>query len=314
MSSCPGSGAPTARVLLFLVLAGAPTLDAQAAPERLTLRQAIELALRQGYEASAAQATRDAARYRHRAFNARLLPQLSVGGTVPRYNRSIIPVLQPDGSTLFRAQNATTGAMSASGSPIRPIGFCSSSFAAFSGLARQNLSFSDDVLSVVGEPLRVRSQVIDGGTTSLNSFAVALAVAVSIMFITVLLAAGALALEREGRRARGPAGKVRPQRDLDRGGIGDAPDVREHAAGAHLFGEVLEVAVERRQRGRAVEEGLLGRVRGRVPGAQAEAGEVQQVEHLRHVALPHQRGIGLEQQVVEQHGLAEIEQGAAHGS
>ncbi len=68
---------------------------------------------------------------------------------------------------------------------------------AFTRLSRQNLSFSDDVLSVVGEPLRVHSHVINGGTTSLNSFAVALAVAVSIMFITVLLAAGALALERE---------------------------------------------------------------------------------------------------------------------
>src|SRR4051794_22938708 len=68
---------------------------------------------------------------------------------------------------------------------------------AFTRLSRQNLSFSDDILSVVGEPLRVRSHVINGGTTSLNSFAVAVAVAVSIMFITVLLAAGALALERE---------------------------------------------------------------------------------------------------------------------
>ncbi len=68
---------------------------------------------------------------------------------------------------------------------------------AFSRLARDNLSFSDNVLSVIGEPLRVRSHVINGGTTSLNSFAVALAVAVSIMFITVLLAAGTLALERE---------------------------------------------------------------------------------------------------------------------
>jgi ABC-type transport system involved in cytochrome c biogenesis permease component len=67
----------------------------------------------------------------------------------------------------------------------------------FSRLARDNLSFSDDVLSVVGEPIRVRSRVIEGGTTSLSSFAVALAVAVSLMFVTVLLAAGTLALERE---------------------------------------------------------------------------------------------------------------------
>jgi ABC-type multidrug transport system permease subunit len=67
----------------------------------------------------------------------------------------------------------------------------------FSRLARDNLSFSDDILSVVGEPIRVRSKVVSGGTTSLSSFAVALAVAVSLMFVTVLLAAGTLALERE---------------------------------------------------------------------------------------------------------------------
>lgn len=68
---------------------------------------------------------------------------------------------------------------------------------AFSRLSRSNLGFSDDVLKVVGEPIQVKSRVIEGGTTSLNSFAVALAVAISIMFITVLLAAGTLALERE---------------------------------------------------------------------------------------------------------------------
>jgi ABC-type transport system involved in cytochrome c biogenesis permease component len=67
----------------------------------------------------------------------------------------------------------------------------------FSKLARDNLAFSDDVLSVVGEPIRVRARVVEGGSTSLSSFAVALAVAVSIMFITLLLAAGTLALERE---------------------------------------------------------------------------------------------------------------------
>jgi ABC-type multidrug transport system permease subunit len=43
----------------------------------------------------------------------------------------------------------------------------------------------------------VRSTVVNGGTTSLSSFAVALAVAVSMMFVTLLLAAGTLALERE---------------------------------------------------------------------------------------------------------------------
>ena len=67
----------------------------------------------------------------------------------------------------------------------------------FARLALNNLSFSDDVLKVVGEPIRVKSTALDGGETSLSAFAVALATAVSLMFITVLLAAGALALERE---------------------------------------------------------------------------------------------------------------------
>jgi ABC-2 type transport system permease protein len=68
---------------------------------------------------------------------------------------------------------------------------------AFAALARENLSFSDDFLKVVGSPLEVDATVLKGGNTSLSSFAVAISVAVSLMFITVLLAAGTLALERE---------------------------------------------------------------------------------------------------------------------
>jgi hypothetical protein len=77
----------------------------------------------------------------------------------------------------------------------------------FAGLARDNLAFSDDVLAVVGEPIRVRARALEGGSTSLNAFAVALAASVSLMFITLLLAAGMLAIEREenafGRLVRG---------------------------------------------------------------------------------------------------------------
>jgi ABC-type multidrug transport system permease subunit len=67
----------------------------------------------------------------------------------------------------------------------------------FFKLARDNLSFSDDVLNVVGQPLQVKAKSLNGGRNSLSSFAVALAVAVSLMFITLLLASGMLALERE---------------------------------------------------------------------------------------------------------------------
>jgi ABC-type transport system involved in cytochrome c biogenesis permease component len=67
----------------------------------------------------------------------------------------------------------------------------------FGQLARENLAFSDDVLGVVGEPIRVNAKALAGGSTSLNAFAVALAAAVSLMFITLLLASGLLAVERE---------------------------------------------------------------------------------------------------------------------
>jgi ABC-2 type transport system permease protein len=67
----------------------------------------------------------------------------------------------------------------------------------FTDLARDNLSFSDDVLNVVGEPIKVAAKSLDGGRTSLDAFAVALAASVSLMFITLLLAAGMLAVEKE---------------------------------------------------------------------------------------------------------------------
>lgn len=77
----------------------------------------------------------------------------------------------------------------------------------FARLARQNLDLSDEVLASVGTPIQVDATVVEGSTTPLSSFAIAVAVAISLMFVTLLLAAGTLALEREenafGRLVRG---------------------------------------------------------------------------------------------------------------
>ncbi len=99
-----------ARAVLGLGLAGAAGLHAQ---EPMTLPQAVELAQRNGDPARAARAARDAAHYQDRAFYSRLLPRLSLGGTLPAYNRSIIQVLQPDGSTLFRPQDQVSAGLTA---------------------------------------------------------------------------------------------------------------------------------------------------------------------------------------------------------
>jgi outer membrane protein len=70
----------------------------------LTLDAAITMAQQRGPSARSAERSRDAARYRDRAYNALLLPQLSLTGDAPSYSRAIIPVLQPDGNTRFAAQ------------------------------------------------------------------------------------------------------------------------------------------------------------------------------------------------------------------
>ena len=67
----------------------------------------------------------------------------------------------------------------------------------FARVARENLDLSDDVLASVGEPIRIETTVVKGGSTGLDSFAIPVAVTVSLMFVTLLLAAGMLALERE---------------------------------------------------------------------------------------------------------------------
>jgi ABC-2 type transport system permease protein len=53
------------------------------------------------------------------------------------------------------------------------------------------------VLATVGQPVAVRSALVHGRRTPLSSFAVVVAVAISLMFVSVLLAAGGVALERE---------------------------------------------------------------------------------------------------------------------
>jgi len=71
----------------------------------------------------------------------------------------------------------------------------------------RELTLSGDVLATVGQPIGVRSRLLHGRRTPLDAFAVVVAVSVSLMFVCVLLSAGAVALEREehalARLARG---------------------------------------------------------------------------------------------------------------
>ena len=67
----------------------------------------------------------------------------------------------------------------------------------FASLAVANLGLASDVVGTVSQPVKVKRTALQGKRTPLDSFAVAISVTVSLMFVTVLLASGMLALERE---------------------------------------------------------------------------------------------------------------------
>jgi ABC-type multidrug transport system permease subunit len=67
----------------------------------------------------------------------------------------------------------------------------------FARLARQNLALANTLLSSVRQPIAVDKQVIGGSIPPLDTFAVAVAAAITLLFVTVLLVSGSLALERE---------------------------------------------------------------------------------------------------------------------
>ncbi len=85
--------------------------------------------------------------------------------------------------------------------------------AEFAELAQENLDFALPLLGAIAEPIAVDKTVVSEATASLDSFTIAISVTVTLMFVTVLLVAGSLALEREEnaftritRGAVGPGG------------------------------------------------------------------------------------------------------------
>lgn len=67
----------------------------------------------------------------------------------------------------------------------------------FAALARENLGLARPVLTSVSEPISIEKQVVSGSVPPLDTFAISVAIAITLMFVTVLLVAGSLALERE---------------------------------------------------------------------------------------------------------------------
>jgi ABC-2 type transport system permease protein len=82
----------------------------------------------------------------------------------------------------------------------------------FATLARNNLDLAKPLLASISHPIAVDTQVISGSPPSLDAFAISVSATLTLMFVTVLLVAGSLALEREenafARITRGLVGRT----------------------------------------------------------------------------------------------------------
>lgn len=112
---------------------------------------------------------------------------LSTGGHVALFNKSFDVLGLRASETILRGAAAAAPKQRAALTQV----------AQFAHVAQQNLGLANSVLQAVGTPIVVDTTIVKGGKTPLGSFAAAIAVTVTLMFVTLLLAAGALALERE---------------------------------------------------------------------------------------------------------------------
>ncbi|MBC3540591.1 TolC family protein [Rufibacter sediminis] len=106
-------------IVLFYLL---KTPAAQAQPSaqnggvarRFTLPETIELALSASTAAKQAATNKTGSYWQYRTFKADYRPHLTLSGTLPDFSRSIIPVIQPDGTTDFRAVSISNSDLSLS--------------------------------------------------------------------------------------------------------------------------------------------------------------------------------------------------------
>lgn len=136
------------------------------------------------------------------------LQEVLDGGSVQILGQSV-PLL---GLHNARTIVASTIAALPAGSPLR---VALRQVVGFADLAIEGLGFASPVLGSIGTPLTVDETQLAGATTPTDAYAATIAVIVSLMFVTMLLAASMLALERsENAYSRLVRGLIGPGRLL----------------------------------------------------------------------------------------------------
>jgi ABC-type transport system involved in cytochrome c biogenesis permease component len=96
----------------------------------------------------------------------------------------------------LRDARAIVGGVRTSPPPRSPLRAALGQVIAFAKLAIDGFDFASPVLQSIGSPLTVVSTQLAGRTTPVHTYAAAISVDVSLMFLTMLLAAAMLAIER----------------------------------------------------------------------------------------------------------------------
>src|SRR5437763_80967 len=165
-----GVGSPTVELIL----------NSRNPLERQFAQQAISLRLNQVELAVSKQVPRATVSDLHQLLN---------GGSVQLLGQNVPLLGLRNSRTIVLGTIASLPPSSSLRIPLRQV-------VGFADLAIEGLGFASPVLSSIGTPLTVQQTQLAGRTTPTATYAVAIAVIVSLMFVTLLLAAGMLALER----------------------------------------------------------------------------------------------------------------------
>jgi ABC-2 type transport system permease protein len=117
------------------------------------------------------------------------LRQVLSGGTISFAGQSFHLLGLRNSRTILRGAISTLPRSS-------PLRLALGQVVSFADLAIEGLGLANPVLGSIGRPLTIQQTELQGKTTPTESYAIAIAVVVSLMFVTLLMAAGMLALER----------------------------------------------------------------------------------------------------------------------
>jgi ABC-2 family transporter protein len=165
-----GAGNPTVQLVL----------NSKDPLEREFVQEAIATRLNEVEQAVSKQVLRVAVSDLHQVLN---------GGSVQLLGQSVPLLGLRNSRTIVQGTIAALPPGSSLRSALRQV-------VNFASLAIDGLGFASPVLSSIGNPLTVQQTELSGKTTPTATYAVAIAVIVSLMFVGLLLAAGMLALER----------------------------------------------------------------------------------------------------------------------